>query len=190
MDVIVNTLGKMVTMAKEEANELFERCYRKSFKKKEVLSERKSSVDEVYFIEKGLIRVKIIDLAGVEHTKHFAIENQFIADYRSFLTGEESRYILECLEPSEVVVMPREAVEWSYKHMKDGQKLGRLIAEYYFSYMDRRLEHLYTLTALERYNLMSEIFPGLHIRVPQHMIASYLGITPIHLSRIKKQALV
>jgi hypothetical protein len=53
---------------------------------------------------------------------------------------------------------------------------------------ERRIQHLYTLSPIERFALMNEIFPNIHNRVPQHMIASYLGITPIHLSRIKSQA--
>ena len=143
----------------------------------------------MYFIEKGILRVKIYDLNATEHTIHFAIENQFIADYRAFLTREKSRYQLEAMEPTQVIVLPREAIEWGYAYMQEGQKLGRLIAEYYFTYLDRRIEHLYTLSPIERYDLMNQIFPDIHNRVPQHMIASYLGITPIHLSRIKREAM-
>ena len=91
------------------------------------------------------------------------------------------------MEPTEVTVLPREAVEWGYQNLNQGEKLGRLIAEYYFTYLDKRIEHLYTLTPFERYDLMNQIFPNIHNRVPQHMVASYLGITPIHLSRIKKE---
>jgi len=91
------------------------------------------------------------------------------------------------MENTEVIVMPRKATEWGYANMQEGEKLGRLIAEYYFVYLDTRIQHLYTLSPIERYSLMNKIFPNIHNRVPQHMIASYLGITPIHLSRIKKQ---
>ena len=90
------------------------------------------------------------------------------------------------MEDTKVAVMPRNAIEWGYSHLREGEKLGRLIAEYYFVYLDTRIQHLYTLSPIERYNLMGEIFPNIHNRVPQHMIASYLGITPIHLSRIKR----
>ena len=93
------------------------------------------------------------------------------------------------MEDVEVIVMPRKAIEWGYENMEEGEKLGRLIAEYYFTYLDTRIQHLYILSPIERYNLMSEIFSKIHNRVPQHMIASYLGITPIHLSRIKNQEL-
>ena len=179
----------MIALSEKEATDFMARCYRRKFKKKEILSEDDKIIGEVYFIEKGIIRVKITDLNGTEHTVHFAIENQFIADYRAFLTREKSRYQLEAMEATEVIVLPKEAIEWGYQYLKEGQKLGRLIAEYYFTYLDQRIEHLYTLSPIQRYDLMNQIFPNIHNRVPQHMIASYLGITPIHLSRIKKQLL-
>lgn len=179
----------MITLSDKEAEEFMKLCYRRKFKKKEILSEDERSIDEVYFIEHGLIRVKIFDLNGTEHTVHFAIENQFIADYRAFLTREKSRYLLEAMEDTEVIVLPKSGIDWGYKHMQEGEKLGRLIAEYYFTYLDRRIEHLYTLSPIQRYEQMNAIFPNIHNRVPQHMIASYLGITPIHLSRIKKDRL-
>lgn len=178
----------MIKISEADASQFMGFCYRKSFKKKALLSDDDKFIDEVYFIEKGIIRVKITDLDGREHTTHFAIENQFIADYNAFITQKKSRYQLEAMEDTDVVVMPRSAVEWGYKHLEEGQKLGRLIAEGYFVYLDTRIQHLYTLSPIERYGLMSDIFPNIHNRVPQHMIASYLGITPIHLSRIKRQA--
>ncbi|MEM6265704.1 MAG: Crp/Fnr family transcriptional regulator, partial [Bacteroidota bacterium] len=159
-----------------------------SFKKKDMLSDDDKFIDEVYFIEKGILRVKIIDLDGKEHTTHFATENQFIADYNAFLTQTKSRYQLEAMEDTDVIVLPRTAIEWGYDNLQEGQKLGRLIAEYYFIYLDTRIQQLYTLSPIERYDLMDQIFPNIHNRVPQHMIASYLGITPIHLSRIKREA--
>ena len=190
MEILKNVISQMIRLTDNEAENFMSLCYRKMFKKKEILSEDEKIIDEVYFIESGILRVKIFDINGSEHTVHFAIENQFIADYRAFLTGEKSSYMLEAMEDTEVIVLPKKAIEWGYNNMHEGQKLGRLIAEYYFTYLDRRIEHLYTLSPIQRYDLMNQIFPDIHNRVPQHMIASYLGITPIHLSRIKKKHLL
>lgn len=187
MQILEQAVRQMIDLTDEEATAFMSFCYRKSFAKKDLLSDDDTSIDEVYFIERGILRVKIIDLEGREHTTHFAIENQFIADYNAFLTRQKSRYQLEALEDTRVIVLPRAAIEWGYEHLREGQKLGRRIAEYYFIYLDNRIQQLYTLSPIERYDLMSEIFPNIHNRVPQHMIASYLGITPIHLSRLKKK---
>ena len=189
METLHTAISEMINISQEEARSLMAKCYRRTFKKKELLSENYKIIDEVYFIEKGIIRVKIYDLNSTEHTIHFAIENQFIADYRAFLTREKSRYQLEALEQTEVIVLSKEAIEWGYQSLEEGEILGRLIAEFYFTYLDTRIEHLYTLSPMERYELMNQIFPNIHNRVPQHMIASYLGITPIHLSRLKREAI-
>lgn len=132
------------------------------------------------------MRVIVHDNDGAEHSIHFALENQFIADYSSFIQRQPSLYTLQALEETEVVVMPRSVVEWGYQHLKEGEKLGRLIAEFYFIYQDNRIKNTYARTPKERYDTITEVFPNIHNRVPQHMIASYLGITPVHLSRLKK----
>lgn len=185
-----NVLRQMIHISDEELDAFTELCYERVFKRKTLLSQEAKFITEVYFIKKGIIRVKLDDLGGTEHTIHFAIENQFIADYRAFLTQEKSAYQLQALEETETIVIPKSAIEWGYANLGQGEKLGRLIAEYYFIYLDSRIQHLYTLSPKERYDLMNEIFPNIHNRVPQHMIASYLGITPVHLSRLKSQSLI
>ena len=98
-----------------------------------------------------------------------------------------SVYSLQALEDTSVIVMPRSIIEWGYQELREGDKLGRLIAEYYFFYQDTRIKNMFALTPKERYDSIAEVFPNIHNRVPQHMIASYLGITPVHLSRLKNQ---
>lgn len=94
---------------------------------------------------------------------------------------------IQAIEKTEVVVMPRMVIEWGYTNLKQGDKMGRLIAEYYFIYFDNRLKNQYLYTPAQRYENISKVFPNIHNRVPQHMIASYLGVSPVHLSRLKKE---
>lgn len=131
----------------------------------------------------------VSDKGGTEHTIHFALENQFIADYSSFILKQTSLYTLQALEDLNVVVLPREAIDWGYQNMEQGDKLGRLIAEYYFIYQDNRIKNSYARTPKERYDTIDHVFPNIHNRVPQHMIASYLGVSPVHLSRLKSAAM-
>lgn len=187
MKTLENSIRSMIEASDKEMESFLTHCYYKRFNKKEILSDDDGIIDEVYFVEQGIIRVKIIDTQGNEHTTHFAIENQFICDYSAFLLQERSKYQLEAMEDVTAIVLPRKGINWGYKNMKQGEKLGRLIAEYYYIYLDTRIQQMYTLTPLQRYDLMNEIFPNIHNRVPQHMIASYLGITPIHLSRLKSK---
>ncbi len=186
MQHLSQAIHQMIRISATELTSLLSQCISKTFKKQATLSRPSAIPNEIFFINKGIIRVIITDNDGIEHTIHFALENQFIADYSCFMLKEPSLYILQAIEETEVVVMPRAAIEWGYKNLKEGDKLGRLIAEYYFIYQDNRIKNLYARTPKERYDSITDVFPNIHNRVPQHMIASYLGITPVHLSRLKK----
>lgn len=188
MEQFIQVISQMIQISESELNEFLNYCYVKTFKRNEVLSQPDFIPNEVFFIVLGMLRVKIIDKEGIEHTVHFALENQFIADYSSFMLRQPSLYTLQAIEETQVVVLPRSAIDWGYQHLRQGDKLGRLIAEYYFIYQDNRIKNLYARTPKERYDTITEVFPNIHNRVPQHMIASYLGITSVHLSRLKKSA--
>ncbi|HEY4831939.1 MAG TPA: hypothetical protein VIH61_05195, partial [Waddliaceae bacterium] len=72
-----------------------------------------------------------------------------------------------------------------YEHIKEGNKLGRLLAEHYFMMITDKVEEIYADDVLDRLDKLNDTFPGIDQRVPQHMIASFLGITPVHLSRLR-----
>jgi signal-transduction protein with cAMP-binding, CBS, and nucleotidyltransferase domain len=186
MEQICAVIRQMINISAEELDQFLGQSVIKIFKRQEAVSRPGAVPNEIFFINSGILRVVITDNEGTDHTIHFALENQFIADYSAFIRKETSLYTLQALEDTRAVVLPRSAIEWGYKNLKEGNKLGRLIAEYYFIYQDNRIKNLYSRTPKERYDTITEVFPGIHNRVPQHMIASYLGISPVHLSRLKK----
>jgi CRP-like cAMP-binding protein len=186
MQPIKNAIKQMIQASEAELNNFLGQAFTKTFKRQEILSRPNAVPNEIFFINKGLIRVTINDNGGNEHTIHFALENQFIADYSNFIQKQASFYTLQALEETQVVVLPRAAIDWGYLNLQEGQKMGRLIAEFYFIYQDNRIKNMYARTPKQRYDSIAEVFPDIHNRVPQHMIASYLGITPVHLSRLKK----
>ncbi|MBL7774933.1 MAG: Crp/Fnr family transcriptional regulator [Saprospiraceae bacterium] len=189
MRQLATAIRHMIAISEAEMAAFLEKCYLKTFKKQEELSRPGPVPNEVFFINQGILRVVILDQKGTEHTIHFAMENQFIADYSSFMLRQPALYTLQALEEMEVVVMPRSAIEWGYANLSQGDKLGRLIAEFYFIYQDDRIKNLYARSPKERYDSIAEVFPNIHNRAPQHMIASYLGISPVHLSRLKRGAM-
>ena len=189
MEQIRAVIKQMINVSEEELNNFLGQAIVKTFKKQEIISYPNVVPNEIFFINKGIIRVVVTDKEGSEHTIHFALENQFIADYSNFIQNIPSFYSLQTLEETQVLVLPRSTIDWGYQNLTEGQKLGRLIAEYYFIYQDDRIKNLYLRSPKERYDKITDVFPNIHNRVPQHMIASYLGITPIHLSRLKKAEL-
>ncbi len=186
MESIKQVIHSMIQASDREMNQFLEDSRVATYQPYEVLAEPGVIPESIFFISHGLVRVIIADQAGDEHTIHFAFENQFIADYSGFILQQPGMYYMQALEETQVIILPRKSIEWGYSNMQEGQKLGRLIAEFYFIYHDNRIKNLYARTPLERYNALAEVFPNIHNRVPQHMIASYLGITPVHLSRLKK----
>lgn len=186
METISQVIRQMISISEDELTGFLNQAYTRNFKRQEIVSRPGIIPNDIFFINTGLIRVIVTDRDFTEHTIHFALENQFIADYSCFMQKKPSLYTLQAIEATEVVVLPRSAIEWGYNSLAEGQKMGRLIAEYYFIYQDDRIKNQYARTPKERYDSITEVFPNIHNRVPQHMIASYLGITPVHLSRLKK----
>ena len=186
MEQIKEVMRQMIDVSEVELNDFLSGASIKTFKRQEVISQPNAIPNEIFFINKGIVRVLISDSEGTEHTIHFALENQFIADYSTFIQKKPSMYTLQTLEETQVVGLPRATIEWGYNNLKEGEKMGRLVAEYYYIYQYDRIKNNYVRTPKQRYDSISEVFPNLHNRVPQHMIASYLGISPIHLSRLKK----
>ena len=187
MEALKTAIRKMISISESEVETFLSYCSVKQFEPKVFLSKQGDISNEIFFITKGITRSLIVDHRGEEHTIHFSLEYEFIADYSSFMLKTPANNSIQAIEKTEVVVMSRKGVEWGYANMAQGDKLGRLIAEYYFIYFDNRLKNQYVYTPAQRYENITKVFPNIHNRVPQHMIASYLGVSAVHLSRIKKE---
>jgi CRP-like cAMP-binding protein len=185
---IRDVMRQMIQISDAEMEGFLSRCTTKTFKKRQPLNAPGVVPEQIFFIAKGITRTTILDHGGCEHTIHFALEGQFIADYSNFLLRQPSIYTIEALETVEAVVLPRTAIEWGYQNLHEGERMGRLVAEFYFIFHDNFIRNTFSKTPKERYDEIETHFPNLQNRVPQHMIASFLGISPVHLSRLKKRA--
>jgi CRP-like cAMP-binding protein len=157
----------------------------RKIKKKTTLLSEGTLCKEVLFLSKGFLRIYFVENKGEEKTFHFALENTFATDYKSFLKGVPSNYSIQAMEDTEVFVMSLEMVQGGYQKLQQGEKLGRRIAEDYFMMFNDKIQAIYTQTPLERYKDLTLSFPNIFQRVPQHFIASYLNISAVHLSRLK-----
>jgi signal-transduction protein with cAMP-binding, CBS, and nucleotidyltransferase domain len=163
MEQIQAAIWQMIAISADEIDKFLNFCTLKTFKKRALLSKPNAMINELYFINKGIARVTILDQNGTKHTTHFALENHFIADYASFILKEPSFYTLEALEETEVVILPRAAIEWGYKNLEQGDTLGRMVAEFYFIYNDMRIKNLYTKTPLKTLCTIKPIIPFLYL---------------------------
>ncbi|TDW96729.1 Crp/Fnr family transcriptional regulator [Dinghuibacter silviterrae] len=140
----------------------------------------------VAFIETGLMRYYLND-DGQERTIFFSQENEFVCNYQSFLPRSSSRVAIQALEDTTLSLIGFDDLQILYARVRQGERFGRLAIEHVFVSALEQLRSLYTDPPEVRYRRFLDGFPGLAQRVPQYYIASYVGIQPQSLSRIRRR---
>ncbi len=164
------------------------------YKKGEMISLKDDIWTDIIYINSGLIRSYIINDNGKDFTRQLYFNtnesdtaNLFVIDYTSMLTQTPSNRGFEVLADSEVFVFSRENIYTLYDSYKKWEHIGRIMAESAYINMDTYYYGLLTRNAKERYVYLKKTMSGLIDDTPQYHIATYLGITPVSLSRIKKE---
>ncbi len=185
---IANQLVQLIDLNQEEVLHFTAKLQVKQFSKKHLILREGEICKHAYFVNKGCLRY-FYNVNGQENTGQFFFENNWYADYESFLLGIPSKQNIETLEKSEIVCLSKSELQKLFVDIPKFERFGRIMAENAFLGLRNRNEMLTNQTAEERYlNLMRER-PKVFERVPQHYIASYLGIKPPSLSRIRKRLL-
>lgn len=138
------------------------------------------------FIVKGCLRSYTVDAQGHEHIAMFGVEEWWIADLYSFLTGLPATQHIDALEDSEVLSIEKPDLEKLYFEVPKLDRFFRIALQNAFVANQRRVLASISQTAEEQYLNFIKKYPQLEQRIPQHQIASYLGITPETISRIRK----
>lgn len=138
-----------------------------------------------FYVEKGLLRMFSVDKNGKEHIIQFAPENWLISDRSSLHFSEKSTYYIEAIEESEVLFLPEDFFLNLLSEFPNSVEKNNLLLQKHVKSLQDRINSLLGETAEERYLKFIKMYPDLMQRVPQWMIASYLGITPESLSRVK-----
>jgi CRP-like cAMP-binding protein len=159
----------------------------KKLRKRQYILQEGDVCKYVAFVEKGMLRSYTIDEKGNEHIMQFAFEGWWISDHFSFLTGESAVYNIDALEDSELLLISKQAEEKMLQKIPKFEKYFRILLQNSLIATQRRLISSLSQSAEERYNQLISVCPTIPQRVPQHMMASFLGITPETLSRIRKQ---
>ncbi len=139
-----------------------------------------------YYITKGCLRLYYIDTKGHEQIIHFGIENWWITDYDSLLNGGPSRMNIQAIEPVELLELSENSLSELYLKVPQTERLFRSIMERTYIAIQRRMEYMFSLNSEELYKSFITANPKFVQRVPQYMLASYLGITPEYLSALRK----
>ena len=156
-------------------------------KKGEQLLKQGDICQHTFFVEKGLLRYFSIDKKGKENVLQFAPENWFITDRESVYFNQPSKYYIDALEDTEVLVLEKNFVEKISEQNNSFAEFNNQLLHNHIRSLQKRIELLLSATAEERYLDFIKVYPNLLLRVPQTLIASYLGITPESLSRVRKE---
>lgn len=159
----------------------------KKLRKKRYLLQDGDPCKYTVFVEQGLLRSFTIDEKGNEHILQFSLQGWWTADLYSFLTGEPSPYNIQALEDSELLLITQPAWDQLLEEVPAFERYFRILIQNNLIATQRRLMVTFSETAEEKYLRLLRDHPDIIQRVPQHMLASYMGITRETLSRIRSQ---
>lgn len=185
-DIIFKHLEEKVSLNPAE-KELIKTFFKpKKIKKKQFVVVEGHVCNYLTFVSKGLLKSYNVDEKGNEHINQFSPEGWWTSDMSSFFSGGISFYSIDAMEDSEVLLITREDFENLTIQVPVMDRYFRLLFQNSLITKERRLISSHTHTAEEKYRHIVENNPDLIKRIPQNLLASYLGLSPETLSRLKK----
>ncbi|MDQ0594218.1 CRP-like cAMP-binding protein [Chryseobacterium ginsenosidimutans] len=187
MKNINNYLAKVLNVPLEKVNLCSLHYESKKIQKNQFLLQYGEVCRYIYFVEKGLLKMYSIDKNGKEHIIQFAPESWLTSDRSSLYFNEKSIYYIEAVEDSEVLLLHPDFINKLIGEFPNSLEKSDILIQKHIKSLQDRINSLLGETAEERYMKFIKMYPDLLLRVPQWMIASYLGITPESLSRVRKE---
>ena len=185
--LLIQHLSKHISLTNEEIILLTAAFKPKRLKKKEFLLHQGEVSRQETFVTQGCLRAFSVNDKGEEHIAQFAVEDWWVGDMYSFLTGAPSRLYIEALEDCQLLQIDRPGLEDLYLKVPKMERFFRIIIQNAFIASQNRVLSSMSQTADERYLDFIRKYPNIEQRVPLYQIAAYLGITPEFLSRIRKK---
>lgn len=186
LNIFKDYLQKKVAITDEQFALISDKLKIKSFEKNEMILMKGEVSSHVYFVLEGLLRSYSIDSKGKTHIIQFAPEQWWLSERNGILFNEESEFFLDAIENTKAIVMPKDFINEAARIVPCMNDLNSTMLNNAIRFMQKRINMLLSATAEERYLNFIHLYPNLTLRVPQWMIASYLGITPESLSRVRK----
>ncbi|GAB3167657.1 Crp/Fnr family transcriptional regulator [Telluribacter humicola] len=184
---IHNYIARYVQLTPEELVLVQDSLEYRQVPKKTILLRAGEVCDFEAYVNKGCIREYLLDRRGTELTLEFAVEDWWVSDITSFENGTPSFMYIETLEDCELLLLSRASKERLLEQVPKLERMFRLMIQRHLSVVQGRLFKTVVYSALDQYQEFLRRYPTIPQRVPQHYIASYLGITPEFLSKLRKQ---
>jgi CRP-like cAMP-binding protein len=178
-------LQKRVPLSDQQFDLISKDLKVKTFQKNEIILSQGDTSSRTYFVLEGLMRSYSVDAKGKVHIIQFAPELWWLSD-RNILFNEAAEFNIDAVEATSALVIPQNFFQEAATHVPEMVGLNISMLHNAIRFMQKRINMLLSATAEERYLDFIKLYPNLTLRVPQWMIASYLGITPESLSRVRK----
>lgn len=185
IDSILTNIRRYVDFSEEEAGRLLAITKTTRFKKRQFLDQPGYTSNFRNYILQGAFRSYFIDDEGKDHTVQIAIEDWFVSDFYSYINRTPATLYVEALEDSVLLQMRYEDIERFCKEVHSLSEYFRITTEKAFAFSRMRALSNLSKSAEERYLEFNAMYPGIVQRVPQKIVASYLGMSPEFLSKIR-----
>ena len=185
---LLNYFQRIMPLSQEEVEGIVDTLTIKEFKKGDILLREGQISKEVYFVLEGCVRQYYL-VDGEEKTSNFFTEEQWVISMQSFGQSVPSNHFLDCCMDCHLVVGNREKEEGLYRKFPKLETVSRRVMEKVFAEQQELMSSYATDTAEQRYLKLLKTRPDLFQKIPQYQIASYIGVKPESLSRIRKRLL-
>ncbi|WP_299160647.1 Crp/Fnr family transcriptional regulator [uncultured Tenacibaculum sp.] len=184
---LLDYINKHILLTPEEEAFLLSKITHRNYLKDQYIAQQGDVCKTVNFIVSGCTKTFYMNLEGQEHVIMFSIEDWWASDLGSFITQTPSDFNVQCIENTQLIQFTFDNLEELYAEIPKLERVFRKIVERAFVASQKRIVRNFSLSAKERYLIFKSTYPKIEQRVPQYMIASYLGITKEFLSKIKSQ---
>lgn len=188
MQNLITHIKKQVVLNEIETQFLSSKIKLLQVKKKEFLLQEGAVCKANYFVEKGLLRMFFINDKGVEQITQFALENWWLSDYMSFTMQSKAQFYIQAVENSDIIVIEHHMQEELFKQLPQLERYFRMMMQRAYAASQMRFKYFYDYSKEENYRQFVALFPEFIQRIPQYMLASYLGLTPEYLSELRKKS--
>ena len=184
---LIDYINRITRLSPEEEEILLSRVQSRRYLKGQYMVQQGDVCKFSAFVVKGCTKTFYLDEQGQEHVIMFSIEDWWTSDLASFSTQTPSDFNVQCLENTEVVLFPYETHDQLLAEVPILERFFRKIIERALVASQKRIVRNLSMSAKDRYLFFRKQYPKIEQRVPQYLIASYLGITKEFLSKIKSQ---
>ena len=186
MHQLIQHIQKMTSSPEIAGDRILSFFEARDFKKKDILQEEDKRCSSYFFVVNGCLRLYFTDQNGAEQTMQFALENWWMTDLNAFRSGRKSAYTIQALEATEVMIITAPNYELMLAEFPVMEKYFRLIYERAYSASLLRIQMISRMPKPEFYELFQSKYPEFMQRIPQKVLASFLGFTPEYLSELRK----